>query len=63
MEPVTHLENVRRGCRVKLTAGDARAILASDEHPKVLASRYGVSVPVIYGIRARTIWRDIEAAA
>lgn len=60
LEPVTRAENDRRGAATKLTEDAVRAILTSNDSEKVLAARFGVSVPTIYNIRARRIWKDVS---
>lgn len=48
-----------RAWRSRLTADQVLEIRASTEIATRLATRYGVSLPVIYNIRARRIWRHI----
>ena len=43
-----------------LTEDDVRAIRASTEPSKVVAARYGMSVPNVYAIRSRRNWRHVE---
>lgn len=63
LEPVTHLENVRRSRRAKLTVEDVADIKASpDESHAELGRRYGVSWTVIWSIRNGRTWKDVEAA-
>tara|TARA_R110000822_G_scaffold112771_1_gene243748 strand:- start:425 stop:904 length:480 start_codon:yes stop_codon:yes gene_type:complete len=43
-----------------LTEDDVRAIRASVEPGKVVAARYGMSIPNVYAIRSRRNWRHVE---
>ncbi len=64
LEPVSHLENVRRGAQTKLTAQVVAEIKAQPTVKRaVLAQAYGVSLGTIKAIRLGAVWRDIEAAA
>lgn len=56
LEAVTQAENIRRGANAKLTAKDAAAIRASEEHPLHLARRYGVGENAIYRVRSGLTW-------
>lgn len=56
LEPVTAAVNTQRGKLAKLTLAQAREIRASDEPPKALAARYGVSLHRIYAIRRGDTW-------
>lgn len=47
MEPVTHLENMRRGKGTKLTAEQIEQAQFGEEHPRVLATRFGVTPEAI----------------
>lgn len=51
LEPVTHVENMRRGKSTRLTAADVAAIRASTSKPRELAEQYGVHVSWIHRIR------------
>ncbi len=48
-----------KASKAKLTAVDVLAIRASDEWPRFLAARYGVSRHSIWLIQARRSWRHI----
>lgn len=60
LEPVTHAENMRRGKRAKLTAGQVREIRASADTPLALAERYGIARVTVYSILHRHKWKDID---
>lgn len=64
LEPVTQLENVRRGRKAKLTIGDVRQIraLAATTPYKDLASRFGVAPSSISNIVAGRLWPDHDAS-
>lgn len=59
LEPVTRVENVRRGVVPKLTADQAAEIRASNQPVAVLAERYGVTTFNISAIRQGKTWREI----
>ena len=42
-----------------LTEADVVVIRNSDEHPNILARRFGVTPPTIYNVIARRIWRHV----
>jgi len=58
LEPVTNIENVRRGKSTRLTLSSAQTIKISNESAKILAERYGVCVNTIYAIRSGKRWRN-----
>jgi hypothetical protein len=58
LEVVSHLENVRRSRRAKLTIEDARQIRQAPEGCRRLARRYGVSPTTIMRIREGSTWVD-----
>lgn len=57
LEAVTPAENVRRGRKAKLTAGQVAEIRASAETQTVLARRYGVSQSQVSRIKRGQTWR------
>lgn len=57
LEPVTQVENIRRGDHTKLTREEVVAIRASTERQVVLAKRYGVHRDTIRRIRIGEQWR------
>lgn len=59
LEPVDHMENIRRGQATKLTPADVRAIRESDEPRRVLAERYAVTPESIWQIRTHRTWREV----
>lgn len=60
LEPVTPGENFRRGTRGShLKPDDVRAIRTSTDSCETLATRYMLTVPAIWKIRARQRWADI----
>lgn len=59
LEPVTHVENIRRGARTLLTEDQVREIRSSDETPAALALRFGVDRSTIYAVRQRKSWKDV----
>lgn len=61
LEPVTHLENVRRGVRPKLNIEKVRAIRASSDTTQELAWRYRVSDATILRIKGNHTWADLDA--
>ena len=60
LEPVTRLENVRRGRHVRLSVELAREILASPESTRGLARRLGVHVATVGDVRRRRTWREVR---
>lgn len=56
LEPVTHVENCRRGAKAKLMPADVEDIRRKAEPVKVQAARYGVSVHTIDKIRNGRRW-------
>lgn len=64
LEPVTLKENVRRGLTAKITIEKAREIrlLARPGNNKVLAERFGVSIPTISMIVHGHRWREEDGS-
>lgn len=60
LEPVTHVENVRRGRSAKLTVEQVREIRASTLTRYELAKKYGVSHAQICAVINRRAWREVE---
>lgn len=68
LEYITAKENTRHAvlagrhptAKRKLTHEQIREIRSSDECPKVLGHRYGISYTSIYGIRSRKAYTDVE---
>jgi len=62
-EPVTRAENLRRGCRTKLTIEQVRNIrtryAAGGITYRVLGQDYGVSPITIEGVVNRRSWKDV----
>lgn len=56
LEPVTSVENLRRGNVVKLTPRDVRAIRASNETTVALAARYHVNSGHVSRIKRGLAW-------
>ena len=56
LEPVTLIENQRRGDGTKLTPDDVRAIRASGEKQRVLAARFEISQGQVSRIQRRRSW-------
>jgi hypothetical protein len=61
LEPVTPAENLRRGDKAKLTAGQVREIkgLLGTLQQKDIAARYGVDPSLISHIHCGRLWGDI----
>lgn len=59
LEPVTNLENQRRGSKPKLTVEDVRAIRASTEPYAQIAERFGIGTSNVCAVRLRRTWRDV----
>lgn len=60
LEPVPHVENLRRGAGTSLTAADVRAIRTSTDTPLALAQRHGVSRSNIYNVLHFKSWKDVS---
>ncbi|MEJ7786912.1 MAG: HNH endonuclease signature motif containing protein [Solirubrobacteraceae bacterium] len=62
LEPVTHQENMRRGCVTKLTLDEVREIkrLRGVVLQRDLASRFGLSLTHISRIQQGHAWGDVE---
>lgn len=58
LEPVTNLENVRRGMRPKLTLDEAKAIKQAKGRRADIAAKYSVSVATVKAIRSGRNWKD-----
>jgi hypothetical protein len=58
LEPVTGIENIRRGINVKLTLEQAREIKYSDASGRYLAKRFGIAEQTVCGIRKGRAWKD-----
>lgn len=60
LEPVTGVENIRRGDRTHLTMDDARAIraLRGKAFQRELAARFAVDQTTISRIQLRKVWRE-----
>jgi HNH endonuclease len=56
VEPVTFIENMRRGSRSKLTWQTVREIRASTETTRALAERYGVARSTVQMVRNGVAW-------
>lgn len=63
LEPVTHAENMRRGCRSKLSHDDVseiKALLAGDlkrGDQAAIARRFGVTPQMIHRIKIGDAWK------
>lgn len=62
LEPVTHLENVRRSRSTILNLKAVREIRASSDSCSVLADRYGVSKSAIHDVKSGANWSDVDAS-
>lgn len=60
LEIVSQAENVRRGRGTKLTVEDVRLIRRSDDPPKILAARFGVTASHVYQVRQGLVWADLS---
>lgn len=58
LEPVTHVENVRRGRRAKLTAAAVAEIRSSPRTGRELARQFGVTESAISAVRKGRVWRQ-----
>lgn len=56
LEPVTHVENCRRGAKAKITAAQAEEIRGSREPNRVLATRHGISTWNVEKIKSGARW-------
>lgn len=64
LEPVLHLENVRRGARPKLTVEDVERIkrLLPTKQLTEIAREFGVSKSTIWGIAHKKVWKEVAHA-
>lgn len=63
LEPVTHVENCRRGAGTKLSANDVAEIraLAGTMFQREIADRFGISQSHVHRIIYRREWRDDQS--
>lgn len=62
LEPVTHIENVRRGSATKLTAArvlEIRELLARGVFHREIARRFGIGKTSVGSIATGLSWRDV----
>ncbi len=59
LEPVTQIENLRRGAGTKLKKEDVEEILVSDETHAALGRHFGVTDSAIRRIREGKNWKDV----